>query len=277
MRTLKYKITCEHNGRLVGDYLKLNGYSSRIIVKIKNNTDSIALNRMHIKMIDKLFEGDELEIKLFDDVKTIANDNLNADIAFEDDDIIIYDKPHNMPTHPSRNHLNDTLGNVFASWCQKNNASLPFRPINRLDRDTTGLCVCAKNSLVASSLSGKINKSYTAILSGRLTTEKGIIDAPIRRVQSEFSIIKREVGEGGQPAITEFEVISYTENYTAVRIFTKTGRTHQIRVHFASLGHPLAGDSLYGGDCSKYDFHQLRCDKISFIHPITKQNIDISV
>ncbi len=262
---------------LVGDYLKSKGYSRRIITRIKNNKQSISLNGDHIRMVDKIKEGDELVIKFFDEAKTIANDSLNAKIIFEDDDLIVFDKPANMPTHPSRNHHDDTLGNVFASICKQRRIDIPFRPINRLDRDTTGLLVCAKNSLVASILNGKIDKKYYAVVSGVLKEDCGTINAMIRRVDEDSTGIKREVGEGGQEAITHYKVLQRNENSTVVEVNIDTGRTHQIRVHFASIGHPLVGDSLYGGECAHHDVHQLRCYKVSFMHPITQKQIDIEL
>ncbi|MEG1996744.1 MAG: RNA pseudouridine synthase, partial [Oscillospiraceae bacterium] len=150
-----------------------------------------------------------------------------------------------------------------------------FRPINRLDRDTTGLCVVAKNALVAATLWKSIEKEYTAIACGYVIPDEGKIDAPIYRPDECFT--KRIVDDRGKRAITNFTVLKRMNNYTLLCIKLETGRTHQIRVHFANMGFALAGDSMYGGSTSDIKRQALSCTKVRFLHPITKKNVYLCI
>ncbi|MDF2567066.1 MAG: RluA family pseudouridine synthase [Oscillospiraceae bacterium] len=275
MRTLEYHIAAVDHGRKVEDFLrKEKGFSGALIRKLKLSRKNISLNGEHIRMIDKLSQGDVLTIILEDEAKAFPNHDLFAPIVYEDDDVMIFDKPANMPVHPSIKHRMDTLANVFWAYCEKTNQALMFRPINRLDRDTTGLCVVAKNGLCASKLSGTLYKEYTAVCCGVLPDPKGTIDAPIARKGE--SIITREVSPLGQRAVTHYQVISHNEKYTLLKILLETGRTHQIRVHFSFIGHSLAGDEMYGGSLCDIPRHALHCSLVRFAHPVTNKVIEIS-
>lgn len=255
------------------DYLKkVHGFSKRIITRIKREPQNISCNGKHIKMVDFLKTDDILIIKLSEQETLVPNKDLSVEIVYEDDDIIIFNKPANMPVHPSILHYNDTLGNFFAYYT---NSKITFRPINRLDSNTMGLCLVAKNSLVASLLSKKVKKEYTAVLCGNLQDEHGIINAPIAREND--TIIKRCVRDDGQESITEYIVQNKNDRYTQVCINLHTGRTHQIRVHFSHIGYPLAGDDLYGGDCTDIKTHALCCNKLEFYHPILHKNMSFCI
>jgi 23S rRNA pseudouridine1911/1915/1917 synthase len=147
-----------------------------------------------------------------------------------------------------------------------------FRAVYRLDRDTSGLVLIAKNELAASKLAGKIKKDYYAIVKGKFEGE-GTIDLPIRRVRE--SIIERGVFDDGERAITHYTAIKTDGESTLLRLNLETGRTHQIRVHFAHLGSPLLGDTLYGGDCAEINRQALHCKTIYFTHPITNEKITV--
>ena len=198
----------------------------------------------------------------------MPNPELDVEAAYEDDDIVVFNKPANMATHPSIYHYRDTLGNCFAAKYP----DCSFRAINRLDRNTSGLCLVAKNQLAAANLSFAANnhpdKIYYAVVCGKIT-DSGEIIAPIGRVGD--SIIKREVSENGLFAHTVYEPIAFSNEYTYVRVILKTGRTHQIRVHFSHIGHPLAGDDLYGNNTKDIARQALHCGEISFIHPTTRK------
>lgn len=203
------------------------------------------------------------------------NFTLTVPIVYEDEDVIVYNKPPFMPIHPSKAHVEDTLGNVFCGHMQALGIAAAFHPINRLDRDTSGLCVVAKNALAAGLLCGSLEKEYTAIVCGRVRPKVGRIDAPILRL--EGSKMERCVGEAGQSAITNYRVELETERYSLLRIRLETGRTHQIRVHFAHIGNPLAGDGMYGGNMEFINRQALCCNRVWFIHPISKQRIDLCI
>lgn len=268
MRKFIYNVEIKYDNYVLQDYLKtVHGYSSRIIKKIKQDKQSIFLNGKHIRMIDRVKVNDILEIILNDQPHLTTNNTVNVPILFEDSDIIIYDKPHNMPVHPTKSHQTDTLGNIFAAHCE----NLIFRPINRLDSDTTGICVVAKNQLLAYLLSCNIYKEYYAVLTGELNLKWGRISLPIERCNN--ILIKRQVGISGKRAITEFDILFRNRGYSCAKIVLHTGRTHQIRVHFSHLGYPLAGDKLYNGNCKFINRQSLHCYKVKFIHPITNELI----
>ena len=268
MREIEFIIPQEYNRRKVLDILTSLGVSKRLITKLKQIDNGITLNDKHIRTIDIVSVGDILKIKLFDDKILTPNSSLNVNISFEDNDIIVFDKPFNMPVHPSHKHLDDTLGNFFAHHCD----GLTFRPINRLDRDTSGLCVVAKNRFSAPILQKSLSKVYYAIVCGKISGS-GTINKPIGRVDK--SIITRCVDENGQNAITHYEVLQTGEKYSLVRVILDTGRTHQIRVHFSHIGYPLAGDDMYGGNTEDISRQALHCGEVSFLHPVEKTTITI--
>ncbi len=272
MRVLTYTITLEHDGMTVQDYLRqVHGYSRRILTRLKQTRGDILLNGNHIRMVDAIQTGDVIEIKLYEETYITPNDSLTVPIAYQDKDIIIYNKPANMPVHPSRKHQSDTLANVYRYHMLQGGVEATFRPINRLDRDTSGLCVIAKNALAASKISGNLNKEYTAIVCGRVSPLSGTIDAPIVRLDDFY--IQRAVREDGQRAVTHYKVEYQNEKYSLVRIRLETGRTHQIRVHFSYLGYPLAGDDMYGGSIDDINRQALCCNQVDFLHPITNEQV----
>ena len=186
----------------------------------------------------------------------------------DDEDIIVFNKPSGMPVHESRNHRGDTLANIAA--CYMNGSS--FRAVYRLDRDTSGLVLIAKNELAAGKLAGKVSKDYYAVCQGEFTGS-GTVDLPIRREHE--SIIKRGVFDDGERAATHWEAVKTGNGRTLLKLNLETGRTHQIRVHFAHLGAPLLGDSLYGGDCSEIGRQALHCKTVRFIHPVTQKPMEL--
>ena len=200
----------------------------------------------------------------------IGGATIDIEIPYEDEDIIVLNKPPLMPVHESRNHIGDTLSNFVAYHCGEDMA---FRAVYRLDRDTSGLVLVAKNELAAAKLAGKIKKDYYAVVDGTVEND-GIVDAPIARCGD--SIIKRKVDENGETAITEYFPIKSNGNATLVKFNLKTGRTHQIRVHMEHIGHSLLGDKLYGGDCSMISRQASHCKDICFTHPITEKPMHIT-
>lgn len=267
MKTKSFIISAEHSGINIENYLmKKNNFSRRLITRLKRQENGIMLNGKHARTIDKLSENDVLTVEFYDEKQLESNNALNVPIIYEDDDVIVFDKPVNMPVHPSIKHQGDTLGNFFSAHCP----GLSFRPINRLDRDTSGLCVCAKNAHSANLLQKSIEKTYFAVVCG-VIKENGTIDAPIAREKD--SIILRTVREDGQKAVTHYQSLKYNAKYSLLKVNLETGRTHQIRVHMAHIGFPLAGDNLYGGDMSDISCQALHCGEINFIHHVTKEKV----
>lgn len=268
MRKINFFVTPEQDGKTVLNILSLSGTSKRLITKLKQVENGITKNGIHARTIDTVQSGDVIEISLSDEKVLEENPQLNVPVMYEDNDVIVFDKPAFMPVHPSHKHLNDTLGNYFAFRCRE----LTYRPINRLDRDTSGLCAVAKNSFSAVKLQKSIEKMYYAVACGKITSS-GTIDKPISRMDN--SIITRCVSEDGQKAVTHYEVLKSNDKYTLLKIKLETGRTHQIRVHFSYIGHPLAGDNMYGGNMIDLNRQALHCGELLFTHPITGEKIHL--
>lgn len=256
MRELLYIVSAQEDGCCALDFLKKRGYSARVIAALKR-TASLTRGGEILRTVDVLHEGDEVRVMLSDSGGLQPNPDVCAAKVYEDSDAVVYDKPPFVPVHPSQRHRLDTLGNLFSAQYP----AQPFRPINRLDRNTSGLCLCAKNQLFAS-LSGKtLKKVYYAAVDGDIAAG-GTISAPIAR-EGE-SVIRRCVSENGKPAVTHYEPILRANSRTLLRVTLETGRTHQIRVHFAHIGFPLCGDDMYGGNCSQISRHALHCGELCF-------------
>lgn len=247
------------------EYLRRRiGVSARLLARLKRTPAGILCNGVPVRAVDPVRAGDVVVLTMPEQEGLEPNPALYVSSVLETAHYIVYDKPTGMPVHPSARHRRDTLGNYFA-------ASMPghtFRAVNRLDRDTSGLCMIAKDAYTASALQGKLEKRYYAVLCGHLTGD-GTISAPIAR--TEASIITRCVRQDGQPAVTHYRVLGHSADYTAVEIRLETGRTHQIRVHFSHLGYPLAGDDLYGGSCRHIGQQALHCGRLFWRDPVTKQ------
>lgn len=270
MRKINFKISAADSGRRIKDYLRDFGVSSALLTKLKQTENGITVNGAFARAIDILREGDTLSISVENKGHMPAPLDIPLDILYEDEDLIAVNKPPFMPVHESRNHIGDTLSNAIAAHIAEDTA---FRAVYRLDRDTSGIVLIAKNPLAAAKLAGKVKKDYYAIVKGEIT-ESGVIDAPIARLDS--SIIKRCVAESGERAVTHYEPIETKNGLTLLKINLETGRTHQIRVHFSHMGYPLLGDTLYGGDDERLNRQALHCKDIYFIHPIMGEDMHIS-
>lgn len=242
------------------------GISARLLTRLKQIPGGITRNGVQIRSVDLVCDGDEIILQLPNDTHLAANPSLCVRIAYESEQVVVYDKPQGMPVHPSVHHHTDTLGNAFAARYPE----LTFRPVNRLDSDTSGLCLIAKTAFSAHALSGSVEKAYRALVCGELTGD-GTVDAPIARAAE--SIITRCVRADGKAAVTHYHTEQFDGKYSHLSLALETGRTHQIRVHMAHIGHPLAGDRLYGGDCTDYQRHMLHCAELSFTEPETGERI----
>ncbi len=271
-RRLQYTIPHEYSSRRVLDFLKHLGFSHRLITKLKQTPDGILLNGEHIRTIDPMSEGDVLEINLPTDKKESISIpvEMPLDIIYEDDDILVLNKPAMLAVHESHNHLGDTLSNAVAFHLKKEGKPSAFRAVGRLDKGTSGLMVCALNRYAASRLSGKIKKQYLAIATGVYEGE-GTIDAPIYRPDPILTV--RTVDGRGERAITHWKALKNDGKNTLLRVRLETGRTHQIRVHFASLGTPLVGDTMYGTSDGRICHQALHCCECRFIHPVKNEEM----
>lgn len=273
-RVLTYEITAEQAGTKIGDFLRRAGYSRHVIIHLKKTENGILLNGEWAYVGQFLKEGDHLEIRIIESEASeqIVSAELPLDIIYEDEDLLIINKPADMPIHPSINNYDNTLANALMWYYQQKGETFVYRCINRLDRDTTGLLIVAKNMLsggILSDMSKKreIHREYLAIAEGEVPQE-GVIDAPIAR--KEESVIERCVDfEKGDRAVTHYWRLDYRNGYSLVRLKLETGRTHQIRVHMKYIGYPLTGDYLYNPDYRILDHQALHSWKLAFRHPVT--------
>lgn len=254
------------------------GISERLLTKLKKNQKIFLNDSNKIYMDMYVKQNDKISVNLdFDeDNSNIIPVKMDLKILYEDESIIIVDKPANMPVHPSLNHYEDSLSNGIKYYFNILELKRKIRPINRLDKNTSGIVIFAKNEYIQDRLN-KYHKEYLAIVVGKLLGS-GIIDKPIAR--KEDSIIERCIDSNGEKSITEYEVIQNFKvnntNLSLVKCILHTGRTHQIRVHMKSIGHPILGDTLYGNYSELINRQALHAYKISFIHPITKKEIEIT-
>ncbi len=276
-------ITADDAGKSVLEFLRVRTGMSRAMLRhLKFIEDGITVGGSHVTVRYILKEGDSLAIKAEDEEASekIAPVELPVKIAFEDSELVVPDKPPFMPTHPSRDHYGDTLANALAFRYKDESIPFVFRPVNRLDRNTSGLCLVAKNRIAASKLflamkSGDIEKRYIAVLDGALPEREGEIKTYIGRTP-ESIIVRRVCKEGeGDLAITRYRVLYENDRYSIVEATPVTGRTHQLRVHFSHLGAPIVGDELYGNESPHISRHALHAASLSFPHPETKEKIEL--
>ena len=239
----------------------------------------VLLNNCITDTRDSVIEGDivTVDLNFEEESENIISTEMPIDIIFEDDGLLIINKPAGIAVHPSILHYEDTLSNrvkfYFESICLKRK----IRPVNRLDLNTSGLIIFAKNEYVQECLiqqmqSGVFRKDYIALVSGHFEEKNGTINLPIARKNN--SIIERCVSPDGQEAITDYCVLKEYDDYSVVKCSLKTGRTHQIRVHMSAIGHPLLGDTLYGVPCDWIDRQALHSYRICFVHPITRKELE---
>jgi len=280
-RILEYCISKEDDGKLIKFFLQEQGFSRQNLVELKKIPESILLNGVWEYVTCRLTEGDVLRIHIVEGESSekIPPVELPFPIVYEDEDIVAVNKPADMPIHPSLNNYENTLGNAAAYYYAKQGKSFIFRCINRLDRDTTGLTILAKHMVSCSILQSdmverKISREYLAIVEGVFENTEGTIDVPIGR--KEGSTIERMIDfENGERAITHYRVLEQKENVAMLALKLETGRTHQIRVHMTSIGHPLIGDFLYNPQNKGMSRQALHAWKLSFNHPITNKTLKL--
>ncbi len=283
-RTFNYNIASSDANLTILQFLKNKGYSSSNVVALKKIEKSILVNGIWEHVTYRLNPGDQLTIRYTenDSSDNIVATPLPINIVYEDDDILIVDKPADMPVHPSQGNYENTLANALMYYYVQKGEAFTFRCINRLDRDTTGLVLLAKHAISAGILSmqmqrREIHRTYLALVEGVFQASEGTIDAPIARKGE--SIIEREVNfEIGERAVTHFKVVQTCCDcaYSLLSIRLETGRTHQIRVHMQHIGHPLIGDTLYPSDCSRIKRQALHSSQLYFRHPITGEEMVFS-
>lgn len=269
-----YSVTENGAGNTLRNFLVFDCGLSRKKVTEAGHTGNITVNdqQQYLNYIVKAMDI----IKVYyhqKDGSQIIPEKITLNIVYEDDDILVIDKPPNLVVHPTLGYLTGTLANGITYYWQEKGLQQPVRIINRLDRDTSGLVLIASNEIASHHLNqsfeqGIGSKKYLALVENKIEPPIGTINKPIGRCYG--SIILRTITNQGKPAITHYKVIKYFKKASLVEIQLETGRTHQIRVHFASIGHPLIGDSLYGKEYQPIlNRHGLHCCYIKFKHPRT--------
>lgn len=281
---MEYQVEKQRDGATVLEIIKGElGLSRGHLKHLKFLEGGILVNGKPVTVRYVLKEGDFLFVSAEDTEsdETLVPVDLPLRVAYEDADVAVPDKPADMPTHPSHNHHTDTVANALAYRYERLGIPFVFRPVNRLDRNTSGLLLIARNRLAASSLframkEGEIRKRYLAILQGIPKETEGLLDTYMRRTTA--SIIVREnclEGEGGTRALTHYRVLCQGNGRSLVLASPLTGRTHQLRVHFAGIGCPILGDDLYGDPSPLIPRHALHSCALSFPSPANGERIEI--
>lgn len=277
---LEFKITKSCGYSTVFNVLKSEfNLSDRLILKLKRDK-KIYLNDESIYTKKEVSMGDivSVDISFTEESENIVPTKMVLDILYEDDGLLIVNKGPNMPVHPSQNHYEDTLSNGVKYYFDTIGLKRKIRPINRLDKDTSGIVLFAKNEYIQECLvhqmkNGSFEKEYLALINGSLEESPLRIVANIKR--KDESIIERRVADDGEYAETIFENIASFEGYSLIKCILKTGRTHQIRVHTSHIGHSILGDTLYGTSSSLIQRQALHAHTVKFIHPISKEKLEI--
>ncbi|MCR5522152.1 MAG: RluA family pseudouridine synthase [Clostridia bacterium] len=273
MRTIEYTIEQKDSGIKIFTFLKYRkGHSTKLIRTVKNTDRGILLNGEPARTVDTVKSGDLLTVNIAGDITEIEPSDEPLDIVYEDSDLLIINKSPFTAMHPTHNHQGDTLANAVAGHLKKEGRSAVFRAVGRLDKGTSGLVVCALNSLAAAKLSGKVKKEYCAIVKGGLEGS-GTVDVPIYRPDPMKTLRACSYELGTETAVTHWTVIKSEGEFSLVKLNLETGRTHQIRVHMNFLGHPVAGDGLYGGFHPEFGHQLLHCGSCGLVHPVTDEYV----
>ena len=281
-RNIDYIIDEDSAGLRVEQFLRRKRYSGQNLSEIKRMPKSILVNGVHYYMRQELSKGDHLQVRICEtqNSEKIPPTKLPLDIIYEDEDLLVLNKPAGMPIHPSLNNYTNSMANALAYYFQSEGKPFIFRCCNRLDRDTSGLTIVSKHLVSGSILSDmtkyrEVHREYLAIARGSVTPSEGTIQAPLGR--KEGTIIERTVDwEHGEDAVTHYKVVKEANGHSLVSLRLETGRTHQIRIHMKYLGYPLIGDYLYNPDMEYMTRQALHSHHMEFTHPITGEHMSFT-
>lgn len=281
-RNIDYIIDEDSSGLRVEQFLRRKRYSGQNLSEIKRMPKSILVNGVHYYMRQELSTGDHLQVRICEtqNSEKIPPTKLALDIIYEDEDLLVLNKPAGMPIHPSLNNYTNSIANALAYYFQSQGKPFIFRCCNRLDRDTSGLTIVSKHLVSGSILSDmtkyrKVHREYLAIVRGSVTPSEGTIQAPLGR--KDGTIIERTVDwEHGEDAVTHYKVVKEANGHSLVSLRLETGRTHQIRIHMKYLGYPLIGDYLYNPDMEYMTRQALHSHHMEFTHPITGEHMSFT-
>ncbi|MDR1927642.1 MAG: RluA family pseudouridine synthase [Oscillospiraceae bacterium] len=280
-RTLHFEVLPEEAGRKLGGFLRSHGVSARLLTSLKTQPMGICRNGRHARSIDRIEAGDVLTLHLPEDTAIPAALPFPLEIIFEDSDLLVINKPAGLAMHPTHNHQGDTLANAVAAYLSQKGEAAAFRATGRLDKGTSGLTLCAKHAFAAANLSKGTEKTYYALALGCYTGEGSFRNAIFRPFPNRTLRACRAAGEapqsGDEAAVTHWQALRRRDGITLLKIWLETGRTHQIRVHFAHNGTPLVGDDYYGAPPRPEARHFLHCGVLRFVHPVTGKALCLEV
>ena len=267
----EFTVAEQNNGGDLRTFLRRScGITARSLTVLKYGDGGIYCGDDPIRTNEIVYTGDVICVCLPEESNPIVPIAGVLNVIYEDEYILVVNKPPHMPVHPTKDHQMDTLANIISYYQQGRGESYVFRALNRLDKDTSGCVILAKDRLSYALVKDTVKKTYVAVCEGIIDSE-GTIDRPV--ALAEGSKIKRCVSDGGSPAITHYRPLATGRGHTLLELHLETGRTHQIRCHMSSIGHPLAGDDLYGGRRDCIGRQALHCQSIRFLHPVTKKEI----
>jgi len=284
----EFIVTKENSNQRLDTYASsLDAVLSRSMCQKLIKENLIKVNGKNVKESYKVTEGDKIEITLVEPTETYAKpENIPLDVIYEDNDILVINKPKGMVVHPGNGNTDGTLVNAVLAYAKGSLSGIggEIRPgiVHRLDKDTSGLIIVAKNDKAHINMSNEIKnhevtKIYTALVKGNIVENEATIDMPIARSKQDRK--KMFVDKDGKSAITHIKVIKRYGKYTLLRVKIDTGRTHQIRVHLSYIGHPIYNDALYGFGKMRVKTEEqvLQSYKLKFIHPFTNEQIEVEI
>lgn len=273
---ISYTVDAAHDGRELRQLVRAPlGLSAKLWKHIKWNGTILVNGKQHGDVRLRVHTGDELTL-LWQEVSSVVPVDLPLDILYEDETFLVINKPAGMIVHPTHRAARDTLVHAVAGYFERRGEAAGIHPLYRLDRDTTGIVILAKSARIQHVMTqhhGQIYREYLALVQGHLDCLSGRIEMPIGRDPSKAN--HWQVRADGKRALTEYETIASWPAYSLLKIHLLTGRTHQIRVHFAALGHPLLGDTAYDGSCDTIPRQALHAWRVHFFHPDTGKEIRI--
>lgn len=280
MTRFYHKVTTEDENMELREIIRKHfDFSARLRNRIKREK-LVMVNGISTPGWKKPAVGDEISITLPDETSGFEPQDIPLDIVYEDDDLMIINKQPGLIVHPTKGHPSGTVANALMHYMEQAGNPFKIRFVNRLDMDTSGLLIVAKNSYCQNDFTKQmrentIEKRYIAIVKGIIDSDEGTVELPIGRPDPDN--VRRGVMEGGAPSVTHYNVIDRYREHTMVELLLETGRTHQIRVHMSHIGHPVLGDWLYDGTNTPFiDRQALHAAYLTFTHPMTKERCTFS-
>lgn len=269
-------IPAAHAGRRLDRILRQEFGVTATLLKRLRHHGQILVDGVPRRVVDPVPAGAEVVVRLDEPpAQGVVPEPLPLDVVYEDADLLIANKPPGQVVHPTRGERGGTLLNAAAYHLRQGGAGAAVHPVNRLDRGTSGLVVLAKNAWAHAALAGRLERTYLAVLAGRLAEDRVTVDQPIARDPAHP--VRRRVDPAGRPALTHVRALRRWPEATLAEVTLGTGRTHQIRVHLAWLGHPLLGDALYGGPAERIRRPALHAGRVAFTHPRTGDRLTFEV